>query len=161
MKTATVCLLILFVAAGSISQEGGEFLYNPPELESMLENTSDDDADQAMILDQLEFYQLNPVNVNTASYLELAELPFLSPQSARRIIDLRDSLGSLSKDGMSVIPELNRKSLSLVSQLLSYGREETEASVVPETPGSYKALFRSRGGMDLQLRKSTRDKDYL
>jgi hypothetical protein len=158
MKTAFVCLLIHITAAGALSQETSDFPDRSPGLELLLESASDSDVDKSTTLDELEFYRSNPININAASFQEIAEVPFLSSTSAMRIIRLRDSLGFLSLSDMLTLPV--GPSLALVSQFITFGREGTKGKSSAELPGSSRVLFRSRGGSDLQLRKSFRDGNY-
>ncbi len=161
MKIFFVCLFSLFLIEAADGQEKEELSHNPPPLELLLENNPDDEAERSSTLDALEFYRSNPININTATFEELAEVPFLPSIVARKLIHLRDSLGGLSIVDLRAIPELDEQTMALVSQFVTYGKDSRGPTSSADSPGSSRLSFRSRGTSDLQLRRAFREGDYI
>lgn len=161
MKMFIVCLFSLFLFEAAEGQETEELSHNSPPLEQLLENNPDDDAEGSSALDALEFYRSNPIDINTATFQELTEVPFLSSIVAGKIISLRDSLGGLSIVGLRAIPELDGQTIALVSQFFTFGKDARGPTSSVESTASSRISFRSRGTSDLQLRKAFREGDYF
>jgi Helix-hairpin-helix motif len=161
MKMFIVCLFSLFLIEAAAGQEKEELPRNSPPLELLLENNPDDDAERSSTLDALEFYRSNPIDINTATFQELTEVPFLPSIVAGKIIGLRDSLGSLSIVDLRAIPELDGQTMALVSQFFTFGKDTRGPTSSADSPGSSRISFRSRVTSDLQLRKAFRQGDYF
>ena len=54
------------------SQDSAHVPEVSPDFESMMENAADDGTGKSATLDELEYYRMNPVDVNTASFQDLA-----------------------------------------------------------------------------------------
>ncbi len=161
MKMFIVCLFSLFLIEAADGQEKEELSHNSPPLELLLENNPDDDAERSGTLDALEFYRSNPIDINTATFQELTEVPFLPSIVAGKIIGLRDSLGSLSIVDLRAIPELDGQAMALVSQFFTFGKVARGPTSSADSPASSRISFRSRGTSDLQLRRAFREGDYF
>jgi len=161
MKMFVVCLLSLVLIEGAKGQDKEELPHDSPPLELLHENNPDDVAERSSTLDALEYYRSNPININTASFQELTEVPFLPSIVARKIISLRDSSGDLSIVDLRAIPELDGETIALVSQFFTFGEDAKRPTSLPDLPGSSKISFRSRVTSDLQLRKGFRQGEYF
>jgi hypothetical protein len=161
MKLFIICLFSLFLIEAAEGQETEEPSHNSPPLELLLENNPDDNAERSNTLDALEFYRSNPIDINTATFQELTEVPFLSSIVAGKIISLRDSLGGLSIVDLRAIPELDGQTMALVSQFFTFGKAASGTRSSDDSPGFSRISFRSRGTSDLQLQKAIREGDYF
>jgi Helix-hairpin-helix motif len=161
MKMFIICFFSLFLIDAAEGQEKEEFQHNSPPLEMLLENNPDDDGERSSTLDALEFYRSNPININTATFQELTEVPFLSSIVAMKIVNLRDSLGGLSIVDLRVIPELDGQTMTLVSQFFTFGKDARGPTTSVDSPGPSRISFRSRGTSDLQVRRAFREGDYF
>lgn len=161
MKIFIVCLFSLFLLEAAEGQEKEELSHGSSQLELLLENNPEDDAERSNTLDALEFYRSNPININTATFQELTEVPFLPSIVAGKIVSLRDSLGGLSIVDLRAIPELDGQTMALVSQFFTFGKDARGPTSSVGSPASSKMSFRSRGTSDLQLRRVFRQGDYF
>lgn len=161
MKMFIVCLSSLFLIEAAEGQEKEELSHNSPPLELLLENNPDDGAERSSTLDVLEFYRSNPIDINTATFQDLIEVPFLPSIIAMKIISLRDSLGGLSIADLRAIPELDGQTMALVSQFFTFGKAGKRPTSSDDSPAFSRISFRSRGISDLQLRRAFREGEYF
>ena len=161
MRRSVLCCALLMCSGTLHSQGGNDIRQTSPDFESLMENTSDDGTGKSATLDELEFYRLNPVDINTASFQDLCGVPFLTPQIAMKIIFLRDSLKNLAPDDLHLIPEMNEQTLALVSPFITFssGKSETHSPALIDSVTSMS--FRSRGSVDIHLQKPFLDGEYL
>ncbi|MGA9407911.1 MAG: helix-hairpin-helix domain-containing protein [Bacteroidota bacterium] len=157
-----IYLCIVLLAFGSVlhSQETEEIQHNSPDIESMMENSSDDGTGKSATLDQLEYYRTTPVNINAASFQELTEVPFLPACLAVKILFLRDSLGNLSLPDLRLIPGMDEQTLGRISPFVTFAAPKTRTKL-PALGDSLSSLtIRSRGSVDLQPQKPFLDGEY-
>ncbi|HTR81950.1 MAG TPA: helix-hairpin-helix domain-containing protein [Bacteroidota bacterium] len=128
------------------AQQKPDIPYDSPEIESIIENDQQDNASSSATLEELEFYHAHPVNVNTATFDQLTKVPFLPAAAAIRILYRRDSLGTLSSSDLCGIPELDDRTIELVSQFLVFGNSVGAGSV---SESSYKISSRTRTVLQL------------
>lgn len=74
-----------------------------PDLEWLLEEAGDDAGGAVDLVERLTALAEQPLDINTASAEELAQIPWLGPVLARRIVTYRDSAGAFPS-----IPALRR-----------------------------------------------------
>ncbi len=161
MKMLIVCLFSLFLIESAAGQENEEDPHNSSQLELLLENNPDDDSERSSTFDALEFYRSNPININTATFQELTEVPFLSSNVAMKIMSLRDSLGEISIVDLRALPELDEQTVALVSQFFTFRKDARGPTSLVDSQESSRISFRSRGTSDLQLRRAFREGDYF
>lgn len=78
-----VCIILINLSLGAYAEDGYE------ELLEVEEETSE----QSEILDQLEELEGSPIDLNTASALELGRIPWLTPSQALAIVRYRKEKG--------------------------------------------------------------------
>jgi hypothetical protein len=130
-----------------------------PEVESVLENSAADDANESTVLDNLELYKMRELDIDAASFNEIKQIPFLSPFDARKIILLRDSVHHISKKEFSIIEGSDEQKEILKpfigTHLVSDGGESKE-NLLDDT----KLFFRSRIAADLQEESGFADSSF-
>ena len=148
MRSFITCCAILLASAGAFAQSRPDLPGNSPEVEALFENANDENASYSATLDELEFYHAHPVHINTASFQELSQVPFLSPQLALTILFKRDSLGVLTPADLEHLPELGHNTLTLISPFIAFDvpeiREEGSANANPGWTISGRSRFTSR-----------------
>lgn len=158
MKTTLLSLIAVLGNGILFSQQHTEIPYRSNEIESMIENNAADGATSSTTLEELEFYQLNPVDINTASFQELSDVPFLSSSAALSILRLRDTLGRVTPTDLRLLPNLDIHSMEMAMPFLVFGAKKSARTTGNESSARYS--FRSRGSRQLQLRKPFRDGEY-
>ena len=158
MKTTLFCFFAVLVNGSLFAQQRTEIPYSSNEIEMILENNAADAATSSTTLDELEFYQLNPVDVNTASFQELAEVPFLSSSAALSILRIRTKFGRVNPSDLRSLTDLDVHSLEMAMPFLAFSSGESANS--PGNESAVRYSFRSRGSRQLQLRKPFRDGEY-
>jgi hypothetical protein len=77
-------------------------------------------SEAAFLVERLERLRGKPIDLNSATAAELAELPWVSPLLAARIIDLREKVGRFrSLVELSVIPGVNYELLQTLNPYLA------------------------------------------
>lgn len=158
--------LLLFLISVGVATGFSQSLTNQQIVEDILESAGEelsDDTDIQEILDDLENFRQNPLQVNLAKAAELSKLHFLSEMQINSLIDFRNKTGTIfsiyelaSVDGFS--PEVLEK----LEPFISF---ET-ASVLPVRKRSSDELL-IRGGRsfpapeDLDKYEGTPEKYYL
>lgn len=98
--------------------------------EQLLEQISEElgeDIDVSEMVEQLYHYLRYPININTATETELANLPFLSPQQIANIIAHREESGDfISLLELQSIVGLDQRTITL---LLPFLKVETKSSL--------------------------------
>jgi len=130
------------------------------EVESMVDNSTNDGAVYTTAFDELEFYRAHPVHINTASFQELSEVPFLSPSLALRILFRRDSAGALSPSDLAEVPEMDKQTLLLVSPFITFDVRENKAESPADEHREWKISFRSLGSSRLRPTTTKIDGEY-
>ncbi len=148
MRCSFACCAVVLVTSGALSQSRTEIPINSAEIEALFENTSDDAAVYSPTLDELEYYRNHPVRINTASFQELSQVPFLSPGLAVRILFKRDSLGTLTPSDLEQIPNLDHNTLALILPFIAFdiqkSRDEGSETANPDWKVSGRSRFTSR-----------------
>ncbi|MGA7162285.1 MAG: helix-hairpin-helix domain-containing protein [Bacteroidota bacterium] len=161
MRGIILCSALLCFAIVSYSQGTDKDLPSSPDFESMMENSTDDGTGKSATLDELEYYRAKPVDINTASFQELTEIPFIPRALLLKILFLRDSLGTLSFSDLRRIPGLDDQTLAHISPFITFAAAKTKGDV-PFSKDSITSLsFRSRESLDLQPPKPFLDGEYL
>ncbi|MBD3384507.1 hypothetical protein GF407_06215, partial [candidate division KSB1 bacterium] len=115
----------LFLIASSLAQD--------IELEACLPQEQAFDDDHAL-LDILNRLEKNPLDLNHATETELAQLPWISPQSAAQIVEFRQKNGNFEKiDDISELGWLNPEALQYLSAFITIKSEKKIPSVELET----------------------------
>ena len=152
--------LLMNSAVKIFAQDSTYLPQSSPQIESLVENQSEENTDKSATLEELESHRQSPVNINMASFQELTEVPFLSQLFALRIVFLRDSLGILSIADLRAIPEFDEVTWRLISPFVFFGpaerTHESSAGFFSET----RITFRSRWGSDIQLQQPFREGKY-
>ncbi len=161
MKIVILWIALLLPWSLVHPQEAGDVPRSSPDFESAMENTSDDGTGKSATLDELEFYRMHPININTASFQELTEVPFLPAALAIRILFLRDSLGCLSFSDLRLIPWMDEQTLALISPFITFVAARMRTGSTGSNDSITSVSFRSRGIVDLQPRKPFLDGEYL
>ncbi|UCF78208.1 MAG: helix-hairpin-helix domain-containing protein [Candidatus Eiseniibacteriota bacterium] len=77
-------------------------------------------SEASFVVDRLERLEGRPMDINSASASELAELPWISPLLAQRIVSLREKVGRFrSLVELSVIPGVDYQFLQALSSYLA------------------------------------------
>src|SRR5208283_5266972 len=161
MRRSVLCCALLMCSDTLHAQGTDDIRQTSPDFESLMENTSDDGTGKSATLDELEFYRLNPVDINTASFQELCGVPFLPPPIAIKIIFLRDSLKSLAPTDLHLIPGMDEQTLALVSPFITFSSRKSETHSPTLNDSITTMSFRSRGTMDIHPQKPFLDGEYL
>ena len=103
---------------------------------------------------------MHPVDVNTASFQDLASVPFLPEPAAVRILFLRDSLGILTPADMHLIPGMDVQTVSRVLPYISFTSGRRLTSVPALGDSATAMLFRTRGSVDIHPQKQFLDGEY-
>lgn len=116
----TFFILCFLLALHARTQE--EF---PRALIDQLETVIDEDVQEADMLNQLDrlrIYFNHPLNINKATYEELEELIFLSPQQISDIIQHRERFGDfIAVEELQAIPSLNLVRIKALSNFVQVG----------------------------------------
>lgn len=94
MKPIFLITILLLIVVVSSAQNQVVTRITEDFLESLGENLGDE-SDVQEILDELEQYRQNPINLNRATFDELLNLPLLSEDRARNLIAYRDQTGTI------------------------------------------------------------------
>ena len=160
MRRSVLCCALL-LCSGTLHAQGGDNIrQTSPDFESLMENTSDDGTGKSATLDELEFYRLNPVDINTASFQDLCGVPFLPPPIAMKIIFLRDSLKNLVPADLH-LTGIDEPTLALVSPFITFSSRKSETHASTHSDSVTSMSFRSRGSMDIHPQKPFLDGEYL
>jgi len=160
MKGSILCSMLL-LSGVLFSQELSD--HQPPseDFEAQMENSIDDGGGKSATMDELDFYRMNPVDVNTASFMELTEIPFLPEAMALKILFLRDSAGSISLSDLVSLPGIDEKIVSRILPFIKFSPAKAPASAAAGGDSIVQASFRSRGLMEIHPPKEFRDGEYL
>jgi Helix-hairpin-helix motif len=160
MRGIVLCSALLFFGNTVHAQDSSTVSEASPDFESMMENSTDDGTGKTATLDGLETFRMNPVEVNTASFQDLASVPFLSEPIAMKILCLRDSLGILSPDDLRMIPGMDGQTLSLVLPYISFSSGKTRRNSSVSVDSLAAMSFRSRSIVDIHPQKQFLDGEY-
>ncbi len=115
----------LFLIAASWAQD--------IELEAYIPEEQAFDDDHAL-LDRLNQLAKNPLDLNRATETELAQLPWISPQSAAQIVAFRQKNGKFKKiEDISELGCLNPEALQYLSTFITIRSEQKIPSIKLET----------------------------
>ncbi|GAB4127383.1 MAG: helix-hairpin-helix domain-containing protein [Ignavibacteriales bacterium] len=133
------------------------------DIESILDNENEEEND--LILDKLEFFKTNPINLNKCSVEQLLEIPFMNREDAENIIEYRNSNGTIfSKNELLNIPVLPRNiSLALLPYVEIHDRNESGKinSKSDENIKHTSLLLRNRMQEDLNIRKGFSENKFI
>lgn len=160
MRRILFCTVLWFFNTTLYSQDSSNVRETSPELESMMENATDDGTGKSATLDELETFKLNPVNVNAASFQELISVPYLSEHAAIRILFLRDSLGNISPADMRLIPMMDDQTLFLIMPYISFSSGRTRRNSSEGGDSIAAISFRARGNVDVHPQKKFINGEY-
>jgi hypothetical protein len=114
-----VVTLSLFLLAG--------FLPGTPEAQDVEDLIGEETelAEAEFVFDRLERLRGRPLDVNSATAVELSELPWISPVMAKKIVQLREKIGRFrSLVELSVIPGVDYEFLKTVNPYLAVTMKE-------------------------------------
>ena len=126
-------------------------LPNEELIERILEELGEEELDET-IIERLTHYRSAPLLLNIATVQELASIPGISPQDARRILDFVHNKSPISFDQFTEVEELDQQTIDILRR---YTQLKEEITV--EEPGELHIQFRLRGTTDIQERKGYRD----
>ena len=118
-------LLVLLAPLAASAQETPADTVAVPEVEDEFEALAEDDlaADPTILLELLESLQDNPLDVNTASATELAQIPSLDAGLAAAIVRYRLTNGPFtSLPGLLSVDDLTEEAYLLARPYLTIGR---------------------------------------
>lgn len=160
MRSACLILMLMNCTLTMLAQDAIDLPHAYPEIESLVENQSEEIPDKSATLDELDLHRQRPVNINAATFQELTEVPFLPQLLALRIVFMRDSLGTLTLAELRMISEFDEATWRLISPFVFFGRvdrtDETSADIFGET----RVSLRSRWSSDIQLQQPFREGKY-
>jgi len=153
---AFLCCLPLF----SISQDSIAVL-SINLLEDLIENDEEASYDFFYLYDELQGYLKNPLNINTATAEDFANLQMLSPIQIEDILEYRELYGPfLSKYELQTIPSLDIGILGALVPLVTEGGERKNISLKTIFEESSSTVFLKWKNV-LQERKGFTDSTYL
>lgn len=123
-------LFLLLFTRALLAQVPGDSLYNelPTEIEQLIEDQlaaeggEGEDFDLNFAFANLEEYRRRPLDINKASYEQLAELPFFSEVQISQILDYRQKMnGFLNPYELQVIPSLDLESIRAALPFIRVG----------------------------------------
>ena len=121
------------------------------ELENIIESIVEDieeESDAAYILETLERLAENPVNINSASFHQLTEIPFLNEMQIKNLLEYRKQSGQLySTYELIAIDGFSRSIAEKIEPFISFGEED-------RIPG-HSSGFLKNGKHELFLRTMT------
>lgn len=160
MRLTFMVSLLMACALKSFAQDEIDLPHPSPEIESLVDNQSEEITDKSTTLDDLEARRLRPVNINTASFQELTEVPFLPQSFALKIVFMRDSLNILTPADLRMIPEFNEATWTLISPFVFFGRVDRKGESSEDFFGETRVSLRSRWSSDIQLQQPYREGKY-
>lgn len=101
-------------------------------IESIVENLAEE-TDAIQLVEDLQFYAENPININQCTEKELASLYLLNAIQIQQIIDYRKNFGLIySIYELNTIESLNRETLEKLTLFIWFGPEEEKKPTFSE-----------------------------
>lgn len=96
------------------------------QIVEMHAETLDETADMSMLIETLESYLQNPLNINTATQNELEQLPFLTAFQVQNLLEYRNQVGQLySVYEIMAVDGFNAQLASLMEPFLRFDPIDT------------------------------------
>ncbi len=127
------------------------------ELENLLENSDNDELDNSSLLDELEYYRKNPIDVRSASVEDLTVIPFISPNTAEKILFISDSVKT-PKQFFARLKVIEQQQKISLKPYLTFSVEEKTS--MPEIFNNISATFRSRYSSDIEKSQEIPSDEY-
>jgi len=155
-----IFLLILLPLNILFAQFDSTAIITEDVLDNILDET-DEEVDNSELVDIIEEFTRNPIDINTADVIELTKLPDLDQQSAELIIEHRKKFGPyFSVNELYAIQNLDKQVIQSilpfikVSKTNEYNEQPTDINVESESFLTKSRVYlRSRIVNDLQDRK--------
>ena len=145
LQKISFLLLLVSVSINLTAQNVSSQIENI--LESIIENL-DEETDAAQILEDLEYFFENKININQASGTELSKLHLLNDIQIEKILNYIQQFGpAYSIFELNVIEELNPEILQKIEPFVSFGSEAAIPKTLSEkiSTGKHEILIRTLG----------------
>ncbi len=133
----------------------------------IIDNSLEDKEEESdNVSDEFEYLKDNPVNLNYADLFELQNIPFISAEQAKDILEYRKKYGRLfSTEELLVINGFDKKLVNLIKPFVSIGTGNNDLNSSTNnsednTPVIWRAELRSRIYLSLQQKKGFKDKKF-
>jgi len=143
----TIFVLLTFFSFAAFSQIPDATIQLESIIESILEELGEE-TDAALIMEDLEGYANNPLNINTATHDQLSRLHLLDDIQIQKLLDYLEDFGpALSIYELNTIDGFSPGLLMKMEPFIWFGPEEAEPRSVPEMLkyGRHELLARTLG----------------
>ncbi|MBT8386401.1 MAG: helix-hairpin-helix domain-containing protein, partial [Ignavibacteria bacterium] len=162
MKPFSITLIfsVLIFTVISIAQTDSSYLRTEEILEDILQEPVEE-TDNSDLYEELEFFLINPVDINSADISELQSLPGMDLASAEMISDHRTKYGYFfSLRELNMVQNLDIELIKNISPFITVKKISIEEIIDEKPTDSFSEfltnsglLMRSRVSNDLQTRK--------